>query len=84
MGSVAARVVVLSAVAMDVMLVVHSVGVLLSVVLGLEPFDLIHALGLGELVNLRTSEGCNDLLSEGVTDGLAYFLFEKSLSDDLI
>lgn len=77
MGSVAARVVVLSAVALDVMLVVHSVGVLLSVVLGLEPFNLVHALGLGELVNLGAGEGSNGLLSEGVTDGLACLLLEK-------
>lgn len=39
---------------LTVVVVVHALGVLLGLVLGLLAVDKVHALGLGELVNLST------------------------------
>jgi hypothetical protein len=54
-----------------IVLVVHVLNVLLGVVLGLLPVDEIHALGLGQLVNLSTGETDEHLLGELMGDGLA-------------
>lgn len=72
MRGVAVGVVLLGTVALDVVLVVHLLGVLLGVVVSLHLVDLVHALGLGETVNLRADETGDGLLGEGVLDGLAY------------
>ncbi len=53
------------------MLVIHVLNVLLGVVLGLLPVDEIHALGLGQLVNLSTGETDKHLLGKLMGDGLA-------------
>lgn len=54
-----------------VVLVVHVLGVLLRLVLGLLAVEVVLALGLGELVNLGGSEARKELLGEGVVDLLA-------------
>lgn len=71
MAAVAAGVVLVGAVALDVVVVVHVLGVLLGVVVGADLVGLVHALGLGELVNLGADEASNGLLGEAVLDGLA-------------
>jgi hypothetical protein len=69
-------------VAADVVVVVHFVGVLLGVLFGPDLVDLVHALGLGELVNLGTDEAGDGLLGKGVADGLACLLVRKSITDN--
>lgn len=54
-----------------IVLVIHVLNVLLGVVLGLLPVDEIHALGLGQLVNLSTGETDKHLLGKLMGDGLA-------------
>lgn len=54
-----------------VTLLVHVVGVLLGVVLGLLAVDPVHTLGLGELVNLAADEAGDELLGKSVVDFLA-------------
>jgi hypothetical protein len=54
-----------------IVLVIHVLNILLGVVLGLLPVDEIHALGLGQLVNLSTSETDKHLLGKLMGDGLA-------------
>jgi hypothetical protein len=54
-----------------IVLVIHVLNVLLGVVLGLLPVDEIHALGLGQLVNLGTGETDKHLLGKLMGDGLA-------------
>jgi hypothetical protein len=51
--------------------VVHALDLLLSVVLGLLAVDEVHALGLGQLVDLSTSETDKELLGELMGDGLS-------------
>lgn len=55
-----------------VVLLVHVVGVLLSVLVSLDLVDLIHTLALGKLVNLGADKAGDRLLGEGVLNGLAY------------
>lgn len=57
----------------SVTLLVHVLGVLLGVVLGLLAVNPVHTLGLGELVDLAADEASDELLGESVADGLAYF-----------
>lgn len=64
--------VVLLAVVTLVVLLVHVVSVLLGVLVSLEPVNLIHALALGELVDLGADKAHQGLLGESVLDGLAY------------
>lgn len=71
--AVTARVVLLGAVALDVVVVIHGLGVLLGVVMGLDLVGLVQALGLGELVNLSTDETGDRLLRECVLDRLACY-----------
>lgn len=54
-----------------VVVVVHTLGVLLGLVLGLLSVDKVHALGLGELVNLSTGNTGEELLGESVRDRLS-------------
>jgi hypothetical protein len=68
----AVGVVLVGTVATDVMLVVHVLGVLLGVLVGAETVNLVHALGLRELVDLGTDEGHESLLGECVLDDLTY------------
>lgn len=82
MALVAAGVILLSTVATDVVLVVHFVGVPLGVLLGLDLVDLVHALCLGELVNLGADKAGNGLLGEGVTDRLACILVRENITND--
>lgn len=65
-------------VATFVTLLVHVLGVLLGVVLGLLAVKPVHTLALGELVDLAADDTGEELLSEGVADGLAYVLKSKS------
>jgi hypothetical protein len=51
--------------------VVHALDLLLGMVLGLLAVDEVHALGLGQLVNLSTSETDKELLGELMGDGLS-------------
>lgn len=53
------------------LLVVETLGVLLSLVLGLLLIDIVEALGLNQLVDLSTSKAGKELLSELVVDRLA-------------
>lgn len=55
------------------MLVVHVLGVLLGLVLGLLAVDVVHALGLSELVNFSAGKSSEKLLGELVRDRLACF-----------
>lgn len=58
--------------ALDVLLVVHALGVLLRLTLGLLLVEPILTLCLGELIDLGACKASNELLSEGVRDRLAY------------
>ena len=55
-----------------VVVIVHVFGILLGVLVGADLVDLIHTLGLGELVDLSTDEANKGLLGESVLDRLAY------------
>ena len=55
-ATVLVRVVLVGTLVVDVMLVVHALGVLLCLTLGLLLVEPVLALGLGELVNLGTCE----------------------------
>lgn len=57
-----------------VVLLVHLVGVLLGVLLGTDLVDLIHTLGLGKSVDLRTDDASKKLLGESVANGLAWWI----------
>ena len=70
----------LNAVALDVMLIIHSVGILLSVVLSLNLINLVHGLGFGELVYLSADEGGNGLLGKGVAVSLACGFINKNIA----
>jgi len=58
-------------VVLSVVLVVHLLGILLGLVLGLLAVDVVHTLGLSELVDLGTSESGKELFGELVRDRLA-------------
>lgn len=60
-----------SVVATLVSLLVHVLGVLLGVVLGLLTVNPVHALALGELVDLAADETGNELFGESVAGRLA-------------
>ena len=53
------------------MLIIHVLHVLLGVTLGLLAVNEVHALGLGELVDLSTCKANEDLLGKLVRDRLA-------------
>ena len=65
------RVVLISTLALDVVLVVQVLALLSGVVLCLLTVDEVHALGLSELVDLSTGEANEELLGELVRDGLS-------------
>ena len=50
------------------MLLVHAMGIFLSVLLGLDLVELVHALGLGEPVNLASYQTGNHFFGKGVVD----------------
>ena len=52
-------------------MIIHVLNVLLGVVLGLLAVDEVHALGLGQLVNLSTGNTDKELLGELMGDRLA-------------
>jgi hypothetical protein len=69
-----------------VVVIVELLSTLLGLVLGALAVDVVGALGLGELVNLATGDAGQELLGEGVVDGLAcmcmyqsYFLHMKDV-----
>lgn len=62
------------------MLVVHVLNVLLGVVLGLLTVDEVHALGLGQLVNLSTGKTDEHLLGELVGDWLTCQVLEFEIA----
>jgi hypothetical protein len=59
-----------------VLLVIHILNVLLGVVLGLLTVDEVHALGLGQLINLSTGKTNEHLLGELMGDWLACKILE--------
>ena len=71
-GREAAGVELVGTVSALVVLLVHVVSVLLGVLAGLDFVNFVHALGLGELVDLSANNGGKGLLGESVADGLAY------------
>ena len=58
---------------LTVVLVVELLRSLLGLMLGLLTVEVVLALGLGESVDLNTSEASDELLGELVRDWLAYF-----------
>ena len=64
------------------MLVVHVLNVLLGVVFGLLTVDEVHALGLGQLVNLSTGKTNEHLLGELMGDWLAYKILEFEVASE--
>lgn len=60
-----------SAVAANVMVIIHLVTVLLGVLASAQLVGLIHSLGLGQLVDLGANKAGKNLLGEGVADRLA-------------
>lgn len=71
-SSIAVRVILVRAVAANVVLIVHVLGVLLGVLVGLDLVDLVQALGLGKLVDLGAGESGEDFLGGGVAHGFAW------------
>ena len=65
------RVIVVGTLAIDVVLVVHVLGILLGLAVGLLSVPLVHTLGLGELVDFTTDNASQEFLGESVGDGLA-------------
>jgi hypothetical protein len=65
------RIILISTLSIDVVLIVHVLNVLLGVVLGLLAVDEVHALGLGQLVNFGTGNTDEELLGELMGDWLA-------------
>jgi hypothetical protein len=53
-------------------IVVHVLGALLSVLVSLVAVVLVHALGLGQLVDFTADEASEKFLCKGVGDGLAW------------
>jgi hypothetical protein len=67
-GPVLLRVVLLGT---TVVLVVELRGTLLGLVVGTELVDLVHAVRLGQFVDLAANEASQELLSKGMVDLLA-------------
>jgi len=63
-----------------VVLVIHIFNVLLGVVLGLLTVDKVHALGLGQLINLSTGKTNEHLLGELMGDWLACKVLEVEIA----
>jgi hypothetical protein len=59
-------------------LLVHVLGVLLGVVMGLLAVNPVHTLGLGELVDFATDDAGDKFLGKGVADWLACLFKSKS------
>lgn len=57
--------------ALDIVLVVHLLGLLLSMTLGLLLIEPVFAFAFGQFVYLSTGKACNELLGEGVGYWLA-------------
>lgn len=69
--AVLVRVILVGTLAVDVVLVVHVLGILLGLAVGLFLVPFIHTLGLGELVDFTTHKSSQEFLGECVRDGLA-------------
>ena len=54
-----------------VVLFIHATSTLLGFFMGPDLIVLVHAMGLGELVDLSTDESSEEFLSKGVVDCLA-------------
>lgn len=66
------RIILISTLPLDIVLIVHALNVALGVVLGLLTVDKVHSLGLGELVDLSTGDTDEELLGELVGDWLSW------------
>lgn len=62
------RVLLVRTVARDVVRIVHLMSILLSVLVGTDLVNLVHALGLGQLVNPRSNESSDGFLGEGMAN----------------
>lgn len=60
------------------MLIIQMLGLLLGLMLRLLAIDEIHALGLGELIDLGAGEADEELFGELVGDGLAFIMCQLS------
>lgn len=67
---VAVGIVLISTTILNIVLVVHLLGILLGVVVRADLVDFIEALGFRQLVDLRTHKGCKSFLGKGVADRL--------------
>lgn len=68
MRLVSIRIILGSTEVLLIMLLVHAMGIFLSVLLGLDLVELVHALGLGEPVNLASYQTGNHFFGKGVVD----------------
>ena len=66
------RVILISILSANIVLVVHAFGILSRVALGLFLVDIVQPFSFDELINLSTSNANKELLSELVRDWLAY------------
>lgn len=55
----------------DIVVIIHRLGMLLRMLVGLDLVDLVHSLGLGQLVDLGADKTSNGLLGELVANRLA-------------
>lgn len=72
MRPVPIRIILVGAQVLLIVLLVHLVGVFLGMPLGLELVILVHALGLGQAVDLAADKTSNGFFGEGVADGFAW------------
>lgn len=64
-------VVLVGVLALFVVLLVHVASVVLGLLVGPDLVVLVHAVGLGELVDFATNEASKELLCEGMVNSLA-------------
>lgn len=73
-------IVLVGALALDVVLVIHVLGTLLCMLVGLVLVVLVHAVSLGEFVHLTADKTRKDFLGECMVDHLAW---EQSVIDSI-
>lgn len=66
------RIILVGAQVLLVVLLIHPVGVFLGMPLGLELVIFVHALGLGQAVDLAADKTSNGFFGEGVADRFAW------------
>lgn len=71
MLAIAGRVVFRRPMTSDIVVIIHRLGMLLSMLVGLDLVDLVHSLGLSQLVDLGADKTSNGLLGELVANRLA-------------